>query len=569
MMNIFTRILNYLSLHIMALYGGFIRRAYFHDSVNADKVNEKFLMDLVRRSRNTEYGKKYGFDQIKSVRDYQDRVPLNTYDDFKDYINRTVNTGEQNILVGEKIEFFAKTSGTTGVTKRIPVVKKAIRPYFKTVALNMWVICKEMKRRGFHTGKGLNTVESEANATPSGIPEGLISSYTINSGKEFIPIITCFPKEIYGYGDDVDMKYIKARYSLQEKNMTFIAAVFLSTTNDLMRYINDNQDMLIRDIEFGTINEKINLPAELREALLRKMKPDPERATELKIVFNEESDEPFALRIWPKLSVIIGIGTGEFAPFAKKLRNMCGDEVKFFNETYSCSEALIANAMDVEDDNYFLLNDGGFFEFIPVDDPFDEEKDRPLLAHELEVGKHYEVVITNRSGLYRYRFYDVILVTGFKNKTPLLHFAYRKNQVINISGVKLTTEHVLSTIKAFEERTGIHIAEYALYPDTDSVPWRLIVFIETDTAIPESLEKDISRIFDEELSKVNKEHGRMLKIGETSPSVVCRVNNGTFAGLRQMRINNGANSNQMKTVRVISDPEQLAFLKDSADTVYH
>ena len=91
----------------------------------------------------------------------------------------------------------------------------------------------------------------------------------------------------------------------------------------------------------------------------------------------------------------------------------------------------------------------------------------------------------------------------------------------------------------------------------------------TENEIPDSLEKEVSRIFDDELSKVNEEHGRMLKIGETSPSVVCRVKDGTFGGLREIRVKNGASQNQLKTVRLITDPEQLQFLKDSADTIYH
>lgn len=61
------------------------------------KTQEHNLKKLMRTNKNTEYGKKCNFKDVKSVKDYQDIVPLSTYDDYADYIDRMVQ-GEKNLI---------------------------------------------------------------------------------------------------------------------------------------------------------------------------------------------------------------------------------------------------------------------------------------------------------------------------------------------------------------------------------------------------------------------------------------------------------------------------------------
>ena len=561
-MNWLNKMLNFITMRVVSAYGGMCRKKLLKDSADVDKVSEKLLLDLVKRNRNTEYGRKYGFSDIRTIKEYQDKVPFTTYDDYKDYIRRIADHGEQHLLTADKVEFFANTSGTSGEMKLIPVVKRAKKPYSQTVAVFMNIIVSEMKKRGISCGRGLNTVEIETNATKSGIPSGLISAYTLGSAKFAIPVITCFPKEIFGYGEGVDMKYLKAFYAMKDRDLVYMAAVFMSNITDLMTYIFENTDMLINDIANGRINTSVNIPDELRAKLNKKLRPAPERADKLRKIFSKHSCSGIMKAVWPKLSLIIGIGTGEFTGFAKKLRDYCGSGVTFYYETYSASEALIANAPEIENDNYLLLTNSAFFEFIPVD----EDVERPLMRHELEEGQLYEIVVTNLSGLYRYRIKDVIKVTGFEGKNPLVQFAYRKNQVINITGVKLTGEHLTNAMRAFERETGIHISDYTLYPDTSHSPWRLVLFLETEEDLSENQKISFAGIFDEKLSEMNHEHGRMLNIGETSPSLICQVEKNTFRAYREYRIRQGASQNQVKTSRVISSPDVLKLFMDHTKT---
>ena len=545
-------------LHIVSIYGNSQRKKQIKNSKKADEISKKLLLNLIKKNKNTAYGKKYDFKNIKSLKDYQDKVPFSYYEDYQEYIEETLKTGKQNLLTKDKIDFFAKTSGTTGIMKRIPVVKKAKKAYIATVAMYVNIIEQEMKKRGYKVGRGLNLVEEEKAKTEGGIREGLISSYTIQSGKFIVPIITCIPKEALKCGEEKDMKYIKAFYGLKEKNLTYISSVFTSNVTDLMKYIIDNHVQLIKDIKNGKISDNVDIPEDIKKALNKKLKPDKERAKELRAIMKKPKKQ-IMKRIWPRLSVIIGIGTGEFEGFSKKLRDYCGDEVSFFNETYSSSECLIANAMEIEQKEYMLLYDNAFFEFIPVD----EEEKRPLLFHELEEGKLYEIVITNLSGLYRYRIKDVIRVTRFIEKVPMLQFSYRKQQLINITGVKLTGEQISNAITNFSKETNVKVLEYCIYPDTSESPWRMKVFIETNTKLTKKQKSSMNKIFDEELEKENKEHGRMLKIGETSPTHIYRIKEGTFKKYRDYRVSEGASQNQVKSIRLIKNERELIFFQQA------
>lgn len=562
-MKLFEKTANFFITRAISVYGNMARKKYLNQSHNADKISEKLLMDIIRKSRNTAIGKKYDFANIKSIKDYQDKVPYTTYEDYTEYIERMAKTGEQNLITGEHIGFFAKTSGTTGVTKRIPVVDKTYKPYMKCVAGYFAILTKLMKENGIHTGKGLNTVESECEVTEGGIREGFISSYALSNMDMVHPTI-CIPKEIDGYGDDIDMKYIKARYALQDPDLVYLMSIFMSTMSDLMKYIFDNYQMLVKDIRTGEIDEDVDIPVELRQKLEKKLKPNPKRADQLLEIFMKEPDKGIIRKIWPKMLLIVAIGTGEFEPFTEKMRYYCGEKVTFSFGMYASSEAIIAYATEPEDRDFLIVTDGGFFEFLPAED----ENSRPLLAHELEEGKLYEIIITSFSGLYRYRIKDVIRVTGFVGKNPKIRFAYRKQQLINITGVKLTAEHITTAVKGFENELGVRVLDYSLYADTDFSPWRIVAFMEFEQPVDEKDNGIVREIFDQELTKVNAEYGRMLKIGECSPCTVCSVKKNTYNEYRKQKVKNGASDNQVKTVRIIDDKKKLEFFKESVENYF-
>ena len=147
MIDILQRIISYSVLNCVSLIGKKQYNNYKKNSKVADKISEKKLIKVIKKNQNTELGRKYSFFNIKSIKDYQEKVPFTTYEDYIEYIERTANNGEQNLITTDKICYFAATSGTTGNYKKIPIVKKSFIPFLKNGTIFVYNLKKEMKKK--------------------------------------------------------------------------------------------------------------------------------------------------------------------------------------------------------------------------------------------------------------------------------------------------------------------------------------------------------------------------------------------------------------------------------------
>ena len=127
-----------------------------------------------------------------------------------------------------------------------------------------------------------------------------------------------------------------------------------------------------------------------------------------------------------------------------------------------------------------LLPWSGFYEFLPTEE---EGETKPLRMDQLEVGKEYELVVTNLSGFYRYRLGDVVRVTGYHHECPKLVVAYRKNQLISMYGEKVTETALQTAVEATAEESGTALLEYSVYADAESDLGHYIVLMESDREI--------------------------------------------------------------------------------------
>ncbi len=560
MKNILQNIISYFILNIIAFIGKKNYNYYKNNSKKAEKISEKKLLKTIKKNRNTTIGKKYDFANIKTIKDFQTKIPYTTFDDYNEYIEKTANTGEQNLITTDKIYYFVVTSGTTGSYKMIPVIKNRFVNFLKNGTIFVYNLKKEMKKRkkGLLCGKILNLSESSTiTTTPSGIKVGIISGYFTSRFKSILSTLTCIPREVIGFEKDVDMKYINARFGLEQENVICINSVFSTALTDLLKYIEVNEKIILKDIENGTIDESIRMPEKIRKKLEKKLKPNKQRAEELKKIFRESIDYNGIIpKIWKRVSLINSIGTGDFTPYKEKLKKYCLGKVPFNYSMYAASEATIAIALELERPDYFLIFNGGFYEFLEING-----KNEPVLMNELEIGKEYEIVVTNFTGLYRYKLQDVVKVVGYEEKVPIIQFAYRKNQLVNLMAFHITTEQFANIMEKYGKALNVNIVDYSLYIDVDYSPVRMVVFIETEKNI--NIKEDISKIFDEQFNLMFPGFDVALKRGTISKSQVNVVLPGTYESLRERKIKKGIPSNQIKTVRIIKEKETLEYLLNS------
>ena len=522
-------------------------------------LQHKLLQDLLRENRDTEFGRKYGFADIHTAEEYKQRVPLSHYDDYEPAIQRMMK-GEKNVLCAREPEYFALSSGSVGVPKYIPVSRAELEKFTNYSAEMAFGVADEYYRnttgRGVPAGPGLNAIEMRVMPTESGVKQGAISGTLMASMKGFVPFLLTSPWEVVSPGREMDMKYLNARFALADRDLVFMDSVFMTGLVDLMDYIRDHYEMLCRDIYHGRINEKIEIPEDIRQKLERYLVPDQNRAKELYREFREGFDIPIIPRIWPKMSWIGGIGTGGFYPYARRMRKYSGRSIPFNNLCYAASEGLIGVARHMGDESYVLIPDGGFYEFLPVDC---EDETKTLNIDELEIGEDYRVIITNLSGFYRYRLHDVVRITSYYNETPMIRFVYRENQLISIAGEKTNEEDLRWSIEQFYLETKIHVSDYSIWADRTSSPGHYVLLIEPAAVVPKERIGYCRDVLEEKLIQANPAYGEMVRTLVLGKLEVVFLQQQTYQLYRDMQILKGASPNQLKPVRIIDTPQKESF----------
>ena len=543
-------------------------RKFDDSTIHASSNNKELLKKLLNDNKETEYGKKYNFASIRNISDYQQQVPLTTYDDYETYIDRMTEHGERNLLTAYPVVFYASTSGTSGSPKKIPVTDKGLSVFQNHSATIQFAVFSEFykntKWKDFHNGAVFLLLSLSHEPLKDGVEFGSISSAALDEEKlKAMSYFITTPKEVLSHTQNTDLKYLHSRYALAEREISLMAGAYIPALVDIMNYIKENQKDLVSDIRNGTIGKGIRMPDELRKTLEEDLKPDPKRADELETIFSEGFNEKVMRKIWPKLQGISAIWAGNFSMYARKLQQFSGRSIPYYTNTYVSSEGVFGIARHPFDQCYAMIPESCFYEFIPMDGKAgsDEENNpQTLLIDEVEEGKEYELVITNQSGFYRYRMGDVIRVVGFYNESPLVVFKYRKKNIVSIAGEKFTEDHLLSAIREFERRTDISIIDYCMYPDREAEPGRYVIIIEPNEKVPAEKLEECKKVLAEELTRASTSYAHYVHGGNMGEPEIIFLQSQTFQLQREMKMyKTGLTENQLKTVRVLTTKEQIGF----------
>lgn len=527
----------------------------------ANKIQEKLLLGLMKDNKTTVYGKANNFDKVHSVEDYQNIVPLSTYADYEDYVWRMAN-GEKGLITNRLIRRFTESSGSTGRSKLVPLSGWA-EWVCQCFSFSAPVGCavKYFKKQGrlIPPQRGMLTAEIGSRKLPGGKPVSCLSSIPLLNLKPFIPLFNTTPAEVMYHNEnlDMDMHYAKLRFALQDDAVSYLSTIFITTLESMFFYLENNWEMLCDDIEKGTINSSINMPDEIRQKLLKKLKPMPERAEKLREEFRKGFDcSPIVPRIWPRCEWMYGMGTGALSLYAKKLRRYVGEDMPIHYLGYAATEALMAVPIELNSFEYVILPQNGFFEFLPLDAP---EGTKPLTISELEVGKEYELILTNTSGFYRYRIEDVVKVTGYYYESPKVTFCYRLNQIANISGEKINQMAFDEIVDNFSNDIGELLIGYSIYADRSTSPGHYVLFIETTGTHDKSEEEALAAEFEKALCNGNVSVAPLISSGALGHCEVKLLKKGTYDEYRQMLKDGGANLNQIKPIKVIDTDKKKDF----------
>ncbi|WP_405295686.1 GH3 auxin-responsive promoter family protein [Methanobrevibacter sp.] len=521
------------------------------------KYNTDLLMKILEDNKETEYGQKFDFANIKSVEEYQNKVPITDYDSYADYIYRMTENGEKNLLTSYEVNHYAKSSGTMGNPKRIPTSSLNQELNMKYNYAYLFNLFAEKVGLDWIKYPFLNLTELSISTLPSGDTYGSISGKIMSGFGDKISEFTTSPIEALIPQVGTDIRYINARFALINPDISFTITSFVSLFLEVLRYIKGNWELLVRDIENGTVDDSVKMSEEVRKSLLGKIEPMPERAEELRKIFKEGFDEPIVPKIWPRMLLLIGCGSGGFANYLEKIKDFTGPDFNFAIIGLTASEGIFSLFTELNSRDAILIPDSMFYEFLPLD--ADGDYSKIVTLDKLEEGKEYEVITTNLSGFYRYRMKDVVRCTGRYNDTPKIEFLYRLDQCLSLAGEKVNEENLRAAAYKTEKDFGFDLVDFSVYADCGSSPMKYVYLMEVED-FPEDLTKEILQ---ERLNEnfcatdpvlCNKIEKTLL--GKTELHL---LQPETYILYKELKVARGTSPAQVKPPRILRDEQDLNF----------
>lgn len=485
---------------------------------------DKTLLEILENNSDTEYGKRYHFQYLRTADGYRFTVPLVKHEDVQPLIELTTRIGEQNIYTTEKLIAYALTSGTSEINHFVACNKSHIHAYVR-----------EFKRT-LSESRGDNVLLMES------IPKKIIYSDhakldTITGAilQELKQNLKRFritsPESLLFHTSSADITYYRTLFALRSDRVTQITAPFCWSITEMIDCILENREKLIHDIRIGTITFDEKIPDEIKNELQSAFSASEKRAAQLEKVLFADNRDNMLKKLWPKLKKIVAVGTGRFEIYRDNLRRYSGS-VELHNGYFACSEALVGIAVKGKD-TYRMCNDNAYIEFLDVE----AADGKTTLYDEVEIGKRYSVYVTNRAGLYRYRIGDIVEITDLKDGIPSFRYVGRTNE-------KVPESLLYGEIKKISAKYDIPINDYCFKANEDG---SLTLFFETEQA--SELEKEKDAVIAMTAKELNVKEIRFLKPG------------AQIAYKRMRSLGGNLASDQLKPVRNLDDADKQAFFE--------
>ncbi|WP_437730410.1 GH3 auxin-responsive promoter family protein [Sorangium sp. So ce1335] len=513
----------------------------------AGAVNERLLLDIVKRHRGTEFGRRHRFGAIRTAGDFQRAVPLATYDDFRADIERAAR-GERNVLTADPVTSFALTSGTTGTQKLVPITAFSMRRLGQTI-----LACRGVQLEALPASRADRPAAALMSAaltgrTEGGLPTGPVSCYMMRAALERQPGAWASPPQAFHVVTQADALYLHLLFALAQPALGVIVAPFASGLLDFFQALEARWPALVDDLGRGALRPDIALPPEVEQPIRAALRPHPDRARAVAKEL-ERGLDGIARRLWPALSHVSGATSGSFRIYAEKLARYVG-ELPIYSPFYVSSEAMIGVNLGLGAPVYALLPSSAFYEFIPAGE-LDAQRPSVRRIDELSEGERYEIVVTTHGGLYRYRMGDVIEVARHHRRVPVVEFIHRRGCLLNIAGEKTSEHAILRALDEALSKEALGLVDFSTMEDAESAPRRYVVFVElTEGSRPASAERLAERL-DHALCAANPRYATHR--GRLGPLALHLVQPGTFRELRELLARRGASPSQVKVPRVVAE----------------
>ena len=472
------------------------------------KTQQRVFESLLKKSKDTLFGKDHGFSDIRSHKDFVQKVPIRDYEALRSYVDQVVE-GQPDILWPGKPVYFAKTSGTTSGAKYIPITAESIKEQVRASRNAILNYIKETGNTSFVDGKWIFLQGSPELQEKNGVKLGRLSGISAHYVPNYLQK-NRLPSWETNCIDDWETKVDKIVEETIEENMTLIAGI-PSWVQMYFERLNDHSNKHI-----GEIFENFNL-----------------------FIY----------------------GGVNYEPYRAKFENLIGRKVDSI-ELFPASEGFFAYQDSQTDKGMLLLLDAGiFYEFVKADDFFDENPER-ITIEDVEVGVNYVMIISTNAGLWAYNLGDTIAFTSVKPYKVIV--TGRIKHFISAFGEHVIAKEVEEAMQKAISATDALVNEFTvaprINPDQEELPYHeWFVEFEKD---PSDMER-FKSVLDSSLQEQNSYYFDLIDGKILQPLKVRNVKRGGFQSYMKSI---GKLGGQNKVQRLANDrkiADVLISLKDA------
>ncbi|KAG2558016.1 probable indole-3-acetic acid-amido synthetase GH3.13 [Panicum virgatum] len=569
-------------------------------TTHAGAIQRRVLREILAMNAGTDYLRRFlgpddaaarGADELAAA--FKARVPVVEYEDVKPYIERIANGAPSSLISSKPITELLTSSGTSGgQPKLMPSTEEELDR--KTFLYNLLIPVMNRHVAGLDEGRCMYLlfVKPEI-TTPSGLvarpvltsyyksrhfrerPDSPYARYTSPTAAILCP-------------DSAQSMYAQLLCGLARRGEVLrVGAVFASAFLRAIKFLEGHWRALCEDLRAGRVDAARVADLACQEAVAAVVaRPDPALAD---AVAAECAAAPswrgIVRRLWLRTKYIDVIVTGSMAQYIPLLE-FYGGGLPLVSTMYASSECYFGinlRPLDrPEDVAYTLLPNMCYYEFVKVEKDGEEVRDGEVVdLVDVEIGAHYELVVTTFTGLYRYRVGDILQVSGFHNAAPQFRFVHRRNVVLSVDTDKTSEDDLLRAVTAAKRLLaplGAILSEYTAYADTASIPGHYVLFWElTPPPPPPPLRADDSCDAGAEAEAAARVMAACCAAVEAGLDAVyrrCRsrdrsvgpleirvVGPGAFDALMDLCVSHGSSVNQYKTPRCIKHPDAIAVLE--------
>ena len=372
------------------------------------------LQELVTAAQYTEFGKKYNFSRLFTVKDFKKNIPIQEYDDVKPYIERMME-GEENILWNTPINWFAKSSGTTSAkSKFIPISDESLTDnHFKGSKDVLTTYYENFPSSDLLTGKGL----------------------VIGGSHQLCKL-----------NDEIDIQYGDLSAILMQ-NSPFWGQWL--RTPELSIALLDEWENKIEKLATITAEENVTSIAGVPTWTLLLLK----RILEIK---GKETIK----EVWPNLELYINGGVS-FVPYREQFEKIIGGKINYL-EIYNASEGFFAGQQNPDDDGMLLFTEHGiFYEFMPIEE-YGKPNPQTVGLKNVLTHKNYALIISTNGGLWRYLIGDTVQFTSINPYK--IKVSGRLKHYMNAFGEEVIVDNSDKAIAIAAEKTNAVVNDYTAAP---------------------------------------------------------------------------------------------------------